>query len=172
MSIAERIRALEETGELRRYSPRSRHPPRRRMYLTKRAIGCIEKPNSYVNAMSLQGHVVAAMDRWTTGGRIHAHRRRPIFLKRLDPPPPDVWEIRVTDPTPQIRILGRFADLDTLIVSNMHSRGHLGERGSKAWTEALKLVVEDWETLFPDHGPLGGEKISDFVSENCDDFAI
>jgi hypothetical protein len=73
-----------------------------------------------------KAYIVAALDRWVLGEKIYG-RKRGEFLDRLKPPPPDVWEIRVTVPAIQARMFGRFAEPDTLILTKFHTRAVLGD---------------------------------------------
>lgn len=110
--------------------------------------------------------------RWALGGLVHGNSRRRLFLDRLDPPPCEVWEIRVVEHSPQARLCGRFAERDTLILTGFHTRGHLGKKTSRAWRDAMTACVASWERLFPDTPPLRADSIHDYVSENCHDFPI
>src|SRR5438445_9877249 len=99
MSIAQHIGQLEAAGKLRSYKPRSRLPAARRLYLTETAVKDLESPQSATNILDVRGFIEGAMARWVLGQRVYADERgRPCFLKRLDLPPPEIWEIRVTEP--------------------------------------------------------------------------
>ena len=166
------VKTLEANGKLHPFLPRTRKPPRRRLYLTERAHHEIANPNSAMNVLKLRGHIEAALTRWTAGDRIHADDKgKARFLKRLDPPPPEIWEIRVVDPNPQVRIFGRFAGPDTLIVTSMHTRSYLGKQGSAAWLEALSTCEKTWKSLFP-VPPFEAPLVGDYVTENCDEYRI
>src|SRR5208282_4148495 len=101
MSIRAHITALEADGKLVSYWPRSRHPPKRRLYLTESAVKDLTSPNSAMNALGLRGIIQADLDMWTLGGLVHTDERgKPCFLKPLCPPPPpnEIWELRVREP--------------------------------------------------------------------------
>jgi hypothetical protein len=112
------------------------------------------------------------MARWVLGGLVYGNRERGLFPDRLDPPPPEVWEIRVIEHNPQARLFGRFAEQDTLILTAFHTRGHLGKKASRAWSDAMSACTSSWERLFPGMSPFSGHTIHDYVSENCHDFPI
>lgn len=178
MSIAPSIMALIETGKLCKYPLRSRQPAKRRLFLTETALKDLEDPNSATNILGVRGFIESAMTRWVLGQRVFADDKgKPRFLKRLDPPPPEIWEIRVTEPRVQARLFGRFADPDTLILTKFHSRGVLRDRKKSAahnseWQIAMKECEAAWNKLFPNIKPFSGADIHAYVTENCDDFAI
>ncbi len=172
MSMAAYVTALEGAGKLRRYVPKSRHPPRRRLYLTGAAMKDFDSSSSAVNLLVGKGFVEAALTRWVSGNLIYGDRKRGRFLDKLTPPPPEVWEIRVTEPVVQGRLFGRFAEPDTLILTNLHTRGHLGDKGSQAWKAAMAACVQSWDDAFSGISPFTGPNIHAYVTENCDAFPI
>jgi hypothetical protein len=112
------------------------------------------------------------------GGRVYADDKgKARFLKRLDPPPPEIWEIRVTEPRVQARLFGRFAEPDTLILFRFHSRGVLRNKKKAAakdseWRIVMTECDDTWNKLFPGIPPFIGTSIHEYVTENCDAFAI
>jgi hypothetical protein len=171
MLIKTHITALEAAGKLRRYVPRGRHPPKRRLYLAGLAMQDFDDSSSATNLLVGKGFIEAALTRWVSCGRIWGDNRG-RFLDRLSPPPPEIWEIRVTEPVTQARLFGRFAEPDTLILTKFHTRALLGDKGSQAWTAAMANGVKTWESLFPDHAPFSGPNIHAYVTENCDAFPL
>jgi hypothetical protein len=167
MSIENLIASLEAAGKLRPFKPRSRHKAQRRLYLSPAAMADYDDPQSAINLLVGDGFVRAAMTRWTLGERIYKG-----FIKRLDPPPPEIWEMRVTEPIVQGRLLGRFACADTLVLTKFHTRGLLGKRGSVAWASAMQGCDSYWRTAFPGVPIFSCASIHDYVTENCDDFEI
>lgn len=150
--------------------PESRHPPKRRLYLVGDAINDFQSENSATNLLSSKGVIAAAMSRWVLGGLVYGDSKRGLFLDRLDPPPDEVWEVRVTEPNVQVRLFGRFCEQDTLVLTNFHTRNFLGRYGSAAWKTAMNSSVTQWaKTGLP---LLKGTKVGDYVSENFDDFPI
>jgi len=170
MSIDRHINALRASGELTPYVPRS--AAKRRAYLTEQALHDLTNPASATNLFKLRGYIENSLTRWTTGGRVHAYKRKPMFLKRLCPPPPEIWEIKVTEPDVQVRLFGRFTCPNTLILTNFHTRDFLRRKGSANWVVAMEICRETWENLFPSHPPFQGSTIHDYVLENCDDFEL
>lgn len=171
MSIRDCIIA-KEGRELWRFEP-PKLTVRRRLYLTPTARKHLTDPGSATNVLGLRGFIQSAMTHWVTGGRIRADERgKPRFLKRLCPPPPEIWEVRVTDPVPQIRLLGRIVEADTLILDRFHTRRYLGNKGDAGWKEAMEACEGTFANLFPGEPPFRGNSIHDYVTENCDEFRI
>jgi hypothetical protein len=110
-----------------------------------------------------QGFIRAALTAWSLN---YVYKE---FIKRLDAPPPEIWEIRVTAPTPQGRLFGRFAEPGTFIITNMHTRSHLGRRGSANWKRAMSDCEGHWLRLFPGQSPFSGSRFGEYVTGSCDD---
>lgn len=157
---------------LRPFSPVSRKLPRRRLFLTAQAQKDFDDPHSAVNSLVGKGYVEAAMTRWVLGERLYGTNKRGTFLDRLEKPPPEIWEIRVTEPIAQGRLFGRLAERDTLILTNFHTRGFLGKKGSHGWRTALDTCVSQWNGAFGIIPPLTGSIIDEYVSENFDNFPL
>lgn len=175
MSISDQLRRLEEQGAVAPYVPMSRQPAKRRLYLADQAKTEFDSPNSAVNSLVGKGFVEASMARWVLGGRVIGNKRRGLFVDRLDPPPPDIWEIRVTEPIVQARGLGCFAEPDTLVLLRLHTRGFMGNRTPgrvDQWDRTMGECSRVWTQLFPASAPLTGLSIKEFVSENFDEFPI
>ena len=137
MSIKLRLAVLEASGDLTRYAPKLRAPLKRRLFLAKEAVDEFNNPSSATNLLCGRGYIANAMTRWVSGGLVHGNRKRGLFLDRLDPPPNEVWEVRVTEPAIQARLFGRFAEQDTLILNRFHTRQFLGDKGSVNWSSAM-----------------------------------
>lgn len=177
MSIAAQITAHVKSGVLTPYRPlRTRLTPKRSLYLTKVGLRDLNDPQSAVNILAGRGFIVAALNRWTLNGRVWARQKRDRriggFMLRLTGPPPEIWEVRVTEPRPQVRIFARFAEPNTLIVNAMHTRNMLGKRGSAQWVSAMAASEKSWNELFPSDAPFTGTTIHDYVQEECDDFEL
>lgn len=172
MSIQKILSELEASNPpmVQRFQSPSKSVAKRRLYLAGTAIGDFNNHQSATNLLGLKGYISASMTRWVTGGRVHGDKTRGRFLDRLDPPPHEVWEIRVTEPTINARLFGRMCERDTLVITNFRTRQLLGKRGSADWAAAMESCVSQW-------GQLGlpllvGSKIGDYVSENYDEFPI
>jgi hypothetical protein len=171
MSIQPEIIKLEASGLLVRYMPRNSRVPRRRLFLAPGAQKDLVDPSSATNSLVGKGFIVAALEKWVLGEKIYG-KNRGEFLDRLDPPPPDIWEIRVTPPAVQARLFGRFAAPDTLILTKFHTRSMLGNRGSQGWRLAMKACHDCWNDLFPSIPCFVADSVHSYVTENCDDYPI
>jgi len=131
-------------------------------------------PRSATNALGVRGLIEADLNTWVLGGLVHTDERgRPCFLKPLfPPPPPEIWEVRVTEPRVNARLFCRFAEPDTLIMNKFYSRGLLGKRGSAEWQSARELCAKTWADLFPGFEPFSADRMTKYVTENCDDFQV
>jgi hypothetical protein len=176
MSSHTRIVALVNVKELAPYRPREQRPARRRLFLTREPTRRLNDPNSAVCLLVGRGFIEAALARWVLGGLVWRRRSRDKwvggFLCRLTQPPPEIWEIRVTEPSVQARLIGRFAAPDTLVITGMYTRGMLGKKGSLGWRNAMAECETVWTRLFPSQQPFVGSTIHDYVTENCDDFEL
>jgi hypothetical protein len=172
MSTRLEIVQLQAAGKLVPFMPRTRQPAKRRLYLTQPALNDLTNAASATNLLSGRGFIEAALTRWTAGDRVYGDRRRGRFLCRLEPPPPEIWEIRVTEPVVQCRLLGRFAEPDTLILMKFYTRPLLGKKGSTEWMAGMRSCQTQWNELFPETGPFSAKEIHQYVTENCDDFPI
>jgi len=171
MSTQDEIKKLEASGILVRYMPRNPRPPKRRLFLAPDAQKDLTDPSSATNSLVGKAFIVAALERWVLGERVYGTRRGE-FLDRIDPPPPEIWEIRVTPPSVQARLFGRFAEPDTLIVTKFHTRSMLGNKGSQGWTHAMSACDKCWAGLFPATPCFSAGTIHAYVTENCDDYPI
>ena len=170
MSIQTIIKSLAQAGDLVAYQPqfvRTRKGSGRRLYMTKAAWQEHANPYSAASLLGLRGSIEAAMTRWVNNELVYKE-----FLARLKPPPPEIWEIRVTWPQPQIRLFCRFAEPDTLILTRFRARNILGKKGSIAWSEAMVGCEADWNALNPPLTPFSATSIAEYVTENCNDFPI
>lgn len=174
MSIFQRLRELKDANPPLAYPfvPASAKPPRRRLFLVGQAMTEFHNSQSAVNILVGKGPIYAALTKWTLGERVHGNALRGTFVDALDPPPPDLWEIRVRETAVQARFIGHFAAPDTLVLARLHTRQYLGNRGSHGWQTAMGGSVTSWNHLFTDYTPFSGSTIHDYITEECDDFPI
>jgi hypothetical protein len=143
-SMEAQIGDHEAANRLIRFVPKSRLLARRRLYLGETARRKLDDPSSAVSVLVGRGKIEAALTRWTLGNQIYGDGKKARFLKRLEAPPPEVWEIRITEPNAQARLFGRFALPDTMILTDFHTRHLLGKRGSSQWKSACQGCVDQW----------------------------
>jgi len=172
MSIQATLQSLQGADILFADDPaRTRQGRKRGLFHTRRAWEDLHDPQSATNLLRGRGKIEAALTYWVTGGWIYGDRTT-RFLRDLCPPPPEVWEVRVRDPSVQVRLLGRFAELNTLILTAFHTRGHLAGKGSKVWTDAMEDCIQQWGAFSPALPVFSAESIHQYVTENCSDFPI
>ena len=173
MSIINAIQILHAGGDLVPFHPTgTRRAARRRAYLTKEAAADFNNPQSAINLLCGPAPVAAALTLWVLGDRIYGDCQGGRFLTMLHPPPPDIWEIRVTEPNVQVRMFCRFAEADTVIVTRLHTRDFLGRKGSAAWGNAMTECKQKWDSLFPGMPVFSRQSIHQYVTEECDDFPL
>lgn len=172
MSIESALVSLQGADVLVPYMPqRTRRPARRRLFLTSKACRTLVNPESATNILCGRGPIEAAFTKWVLGDRVYGDRYR-RFIRDLCPPPPEVWEIRVTEPIVQVRIIGRFPEPDTFIATELYTRNFLGDKGSQAWSEAMQDCEAQWNSFSPVLPVFCGRSIHDYIQENCDDIPI
>ena len=110
--------------------------------------------------------VVPKEDRYS-GNAFMLRLRR--LARRWAAPPREVWEIRIKDPKPGMRLLGRFAAYDQFIALSRYDRMELGDpwktwEGKKAWWAAAVQCKALWSNLFNGYQPLTGAYPDDYLS--------
>lgn len=167
MSIRDQITAHVDAGVLVPYRAVTKKSPRRRLFFTRPAFSDLTGEGSAVRLLGFRGQLEAALTRWVNGE--HVYRG---FLKRLSKPPPEIWEIRVTEPLVRARVFVRFAEPDTLIATSIRTRQLLGKRGSREWTRSMQHCVDSWDQLFPEYAPFTAATTAEYVTEKCDDLDL
>jgi hypothetical protein len=172
-SIKPYIAELVKAKTLHPYVPPGYPRARRCLFITDEAMKDLISPAGLINLMALRGVVEAELKRWVHNGRVWVDfHGKPRFLKRLCPPPSEIWEMRFTDPRVQLRLFGRFAEPNTVVGTKFHLRQMLGNRGSRQWRQAMSSCETAWNELFPNMPPFVGKTIHEYVTENCDDFPL
>jgi len=93
---------------------------------------------------------------------IHDHKN--AEWARLDPSGHEVWESRIRHQTPELRVLGRFADVDIFVAFNLYEGWQL--KGKPKWDAAKARCQADWHALFPVASPVQGATVSDYIGAN------
>lgn len=93
---------------------------------------------------------------------------------RLDAPDDEVWDLRSRDPSPGLRVFGRFAAPNVFIAFDWYPRSRnwngkqpLGDRHHQLWEIAKRNCQEQWSNLFPNYEALNGDQVQDYVTENA-----
>lgn len=91
----------------------------------------------------------------------------------LHRPSHGIFDIRCYDPSPNIRVLGGFAQRDWFVALTFHprsrrvpwlSRPPLGDHGSVEWANAIHDTRNAWRDLFGDLAPLTGSTPDVFLT--------
>ena len=78
----------------------------------------------------------------------------------------------MTEPVVQARLIGAFAEKDTLVLLAFRTRNFLGKKGSSAWNEVLAACDAVWREIFGLHPRMRANAIGDYVSSNYDPFKL
>jgi hypothetical protein len=73
----------------------------------------------------------------------------------------EVWALCPRIPKPGWRLLGRFLSKGRLVLLRAWDKHKLASRYSEAGAE----VINDWSQILPDHRPLRGASVEDYVGE-------
>lgn len=142
-----------------------RLPDRREIYLSPEIKQEIDgsRRNRVINRRF--GHARALLETFVRGDMIVARwppdKDVTAMMALLDPADKNVWEFRIGQPRPGLRIFGRFAAKDIFIGTHYYQREDLPEG---EWTQEIKLCCHAWNSLFPAYLPLNGTGIHDFIS--------
>ena len=72
----------------------------------------------------------------------------------------EVWEIRSMAPQPALRVFGRFAAPDVLVLT------HMKERGSINFEMEIGTCEGIWSNCFGDRPPYKGDNLDGYLTEN------
>lgn len=98
------------------------------------------------------------------------------MMGRLDPVADHTWDFRCVDPSPAIRVFGKFACRDVFVALEWaprskaipgYDRRPLCDSDSIEWHIALGQTQKLWSQILPNIKPLSGNKPSDYLSENA-----
>jgi hypothetical protein len=93
----------------------------------------------------------------------------PGYLKCLDPCQDGVWEVRARKPKPSLRVFGRFARVDVLVLTHAMPRSALSDPDDTDFPREIRNCKIYWRQLFhpfPEE-PVSGTSIHDFISDNA-----
>lgn len=172
MSIREEVEARRSENRLLVVDPLVLGAPQPRVILaTADVYGELIGPWEDCSKEYRIGELRADLDHFTTGGLINVSSgpEKHAYMKHLDPPDDQVWEIRSRDPKPSMRVFGRFAETDVFIATNLMDRAYLGPIGSKRWRDEFERCKSEWMKLFPTYPPLNGATINEYISEKVVD---
>jgi len=172
MSIRDEVNGLCEQGRLFRLRPIFLDPglrERREIYVSEevnaRFSGPWDDPSVEIRCGRAQADLEAFVSRDPIVVARDPRRAGASYMSRLIPPRDEVWDIRSYDPTPGIRVLGRFAEKDVFIALTWEVRRLLNDFDSPEWRTAIRRCATAWINLFHVYEPLRGDYFADYISD-------
>lgn len=182
MSIKGELRTLCEGGRLIPIRPQiGDGPDGRCLFVSELVWGAINPPYNTKEDEIRMGSTVAMLDAFVEGKRISVRfppsKKVSANIALLDRPEEEIWEIRVRDPRPGVRILGRFACTDVFVGLLPIYREDLtcpdvpkgalrDKKEQKKWSDAKSRCCTEWERLFQQISPHKGDLPNDYISNN------
>lgn len=172
MSIgAEIIHRIAE-GRLHEFLPIMPSPNnKRRLLVTTEVQQIVDGPWSNSALSRRCGRARGWLEQFVHGDEIVARmppsKNVNTLLALLAPAVENVWEFRIGDPRPGIRIFGRFADLDVFVATNWGKREDLDMQSpakKSEWQNEMVRCKTKWRNLFPTYNPLSGDTLHDYIS--------
>jgi hypothetical protein len=150
-------------------------PDRRLIYLVNDVLKKLNGPWPNIRDGRRAGVARALLENFARGdevvGRMPPSKNVNTVIALLEPPADNVWEFRVGDPQPGVRILGRFAAPDIFIATNWSNREDFRDPVTKKddlrkWRNEIVRSKAIWTQLFPSYDPFIGSTIHDFISNS------
>lgn len=154
-------------------------PTARTMVLSKEVMDLLTEPWPCAAAARRLPRLRADLESFVAGEVISAclvpYKAKNAYMGRLDKPRDEVWDVRSRDPSPGLRILGRFAEQDVFvglscwprsIVLQYLSRPPLLDGASKEWSDGIKECKAEWRRLFDPYPAHTGTEVHDYLSAN------
>jgi len=142
MLMQTRLRKAERKGKLIRARPFIAWAAERRAFwMTKTLYDQIEsgKSSSDPKVKDRWAKLEADITTFVEGGYAHGE-----FIKQLDPPKFEHWELKSVAPRPGIRIFGRFALPDVFVGTHAVFRCELGKKWSVNFELNKLKCEEEW----------------------------
>jgi hypothetical protein len=164
MSIRHIIREWERGGDLKLLPPvLPSDPLRRAIFCNQEVWSALHGPWATAAERNNMSLARAELDNFVVG-RLISVRLPPskdvkARLALLEDAHEEVWEARCREPSPQVRIFGRFAERDLFIAFIKRNRDDVDE-----FFAEKELTKRLWRTLFPSYNPHTGIKADDYVS--------
>lgn len=169
MSILVDIQYRVTEGRLTKLSPLMSNARIRSIYLSSDVKSFFEGPWSSNKEAIRAGRARAILEDFVTGaeivGRLPPSKSVHTVIALLEPASEEVWEFRIGDPKPGVRIFGRFADKDIFIGTSWSYRESFNTE--KDWRDfGFERCKTDWRNLFPAYSPHSGTSIHDYISNS------
>lgn len=175
MSIHVEITKQQLAGKLWRLLPVLDEPAKRHVYASKEVYELLREPLGGTDWDERRAQAVADVDWFITGHRVDvrfsASRNVKARFAQLEPPEDGVWEFRVRNPTPGIRIFGSFADTDIFVALTWRRKENLldpdGTENPLRYRHAIAQCKTTWLELLGLHVPKSGADIHDYISRKA-----
>jgi hypothetical protein len=148
-------------------------PDKRRIFAVPGVIDMLEGPWPTSQYGRRAGAARALLESFLRGdqivGRMPPSKDVNTVIALLDPLEENVWEFRVGNPRPGVRILGRFAETDTFIATGWVNREDFTDPVTRRddprrWRDEVLRCKTVWKNLFPSYKPFEGSTLHDFIS--------
>ena len=161
------IREFVRTGELVLLIPALPSiQTRRSMFATDEVAGALGGPWKNQDEATKMGRARAYVDTYISGDlmsvRMPPSKSVRAQLAQLEPASEEAWELRIRDPRPGVRLIGRFAEKDVLIALTVAFRDDLDTPAK--WSAEIERCKREWRILFPTFPPLSGIEANDYIS--------
>ncbi|WP_128090497.1 hypothetical protein [Ensifer sp. 1H6] len=167
MSIENEIEAHCNAGHL------SLLEPVRLSFLVKRHIFIGGEARSFITwdgsideeYESVSGRTIGVLERFSNGSYVtvgmdpHDKEAR-SQIARVDPRGEGIFDYRINDPNPAVRLFGGFATKDVLVLLTWYPRENCDFAAEVARCRA------QWDSLFPKTPPIRSDRIEDHVSKH------
>jgi len=174
MSIQAEIASRVAEGRLRALGQAMPGAPdKRRIFAVPNVIEMLDGPWPTSHFGRRAGAARALLESFLRGdeivGRMPPSKDVHTVIALLDQAIENVWEFRIGNPRPGVRILGRFAEQDTFVATNWVNREDFrdpttGQDDSRRWRDEVVRCKTVWNHLFPSYKPFAGSTLHDFIS--------
>jgi hypothetical protein len=167
MSIRDVISEWVQTGELALLYPAFDAVPMvRYVFITDEVAMGLFGPWSNSGEENRFGRARAHIDAFISGDLISARmppsKSVSAHTALLDDRKHEVWEMRARDPSPGVRIFGRFSEKDTFIALTWAFREQLETDGD--WDAEIERCKKKWRLYFQTFPPFSGSDAHAYIS--------
>jgi hypothetical protein len=143
-------------------------PERRTIYLTPNLMALLHGPwaeerweRRWYRARQQLDDFIDGLPRDRIFVRSAPRKKSSAFMSRLDPDSDEIWEIRVRDPKPGIRIFGSFLSQDVFVA--LTAAPHECLRNDQDWDALIVQYKGEWTRHFTTQ-PFSGAYPHDYIS--------
>lgn len=167
MSTRDVIRECVDAGELYRIVPRRNGSSVMRELFATPAVSRFLNGETDIARRALIKRAAdtrAAVDRFVSGAEISVgmdpfEKAAHAELARNDPPGDGIWDFRIRDPKPHVRLFGGFAERDVFVALDYRNRETV------IFDDAVVTMGLLWKDLFGERPPVTGDEINAYLSD-------